>query len=499
VIPSDEMNGQAIGERVRGAVLWRSGSQILGQLISWGTTLFVIRILEPSDYGLFAMTQVILAFLAFLGGYGFASALIQSETLEPIRVRQAFGMLLLLNGGLALVQILIAPLAADYYNQPQIADLLRWQSLLYLASPFMVVPQVLMSRRLEFKRPAIITLISTALGAAAAISLALSGAGVWTLVAAPIVIFWTRAIGLIVATRFYVLPSFDFRGAGAMFGFGTTLLASHGFWIVQSQADIFIAGRLFDAHTLGLYAEALFLTHIFVSRFVPPLNDVAFPAYARIQNDKERLASSFLTALRLIMVIAMPLYLGLAITSAAAVETLFGPKWVEMAPLVAIISLAMPFMTLQILFAPALNALGKPGVTMRTAAFGAVLMPVTFLIAARYGAIGLAWGWLAAMPLHTAFSYYQARPHIGIDLKGLAGALKPSVAAAAAMAALVWLLQALLPPVAAPAEFALLTTVGALFYAGLLRLAAPRLVEQVLGLVRGRKMPASLQTAPNTE
>ena len=120
----------SFGTRVRSAVIWRSGTQILGQIISWGSTLVILRILDPSDYGLFAMTQVILAFLAFMNGYFFASSLIQADTVEPHQIRQAFGMLLIINCALALLQLAIAPLAADYYNQPMVAELLRWQSLL---------------------------------------------------------------------------------------------------------------------------------------------------------------------------------------------------------------------------------------------------------------------------------------------------------------------------------------------------------------------------------
>src|SRR4051812_41329230 len=91
----------ALGEQVKGAVLWRSGSQIGAQGLSWGSAPFVVRILDPADYGLFAMTQVVLAFLTFLNGYGFASSLIRAESIEPHRLRQTFGLLLLLNGGLA--------------------------------------------------------------------------------------------------------------------------------------------------------------------------------------------------------------------------------------------------------------------------------------------------------------------------------------------------------------------------------------------------------------
>src|SRR4051794_36963426 len=89
-----EASAPALGEQVKGAVLWRSGSQIVAQVLSWGSTLFVVRILDPADYGLFAMTQVVLAFLTFLNGYGFASSLIRAESIEPHRLRQTFGLLL---------------------------------------------------------------------------------------------------------------------------------------------------------------------------------------------------------------------------------------------------------------------------------------------------------------------------------------------------------------------------------------------------------------------
>ena len=37
-------------------------------------------------------------------------------------------------------------------------------------------------------------------------------------------------------------------------------------------------------HRLGLYTTALFLTQILAAKFVPPLNEVAFAAYSRIQD-----------------------------------------------------------------------------------------------------------------------------------------------------------------------------------------------------------------------
>ena len=98
---------ESLKAQVRSAVIWRSGTQILGQLLTWASTFIVIRVLSPSDYGLFAMTQVVLVLLNMLNGYGLASALIRRDDASRHAQRQLFGMLILLNLALAAIQFSI--------------------------------------------------------------------------------------------------------------------------------------------------------------------------------------------------------------------------------------------------------------------------------------------------------------------------------------------------------------------------------------------------------
>ena len=219
------------------------GSQIVAQLVTWSATFLVIRMLSPSDYGLFAMTQAMLVFLNLMNGYGFANALVRSESISQNEIRQVFGMLLLLNAGLALAQVALAPLAAAYFRQPMVAELLRVQALLYLATPFIALPQALLARRMDFKRQAQVYLLASC-SAPRPRWPARAGWGVWTLVAAPIALFSTQAIGLTWMARSLVWPSFRFAGAGACSATAGAMVAVQFFWFVQSQSDVFIAGRL---------------------------------------------------------------------------------------------------------------------------------------------------------------------------------------------------------------------------------------------------------------
>lgn len=482
---------KAFSGKVRSALFWRSGSQILAQIISWTSTLIVIRLLDPSDYGLFAMTQAILSFMQFLNGYGLVSALVQSESLDRHRLRQAFGIMLLLNGALALAQLGIAPLAADYYDQPLVADMLRIQALIYLATPFISISEILMGRSLDFRKPAIVSLVASAAAAAVALWGALNGWGVWTLVWAPITLFWVRGVGYIIATGFLPVPSFDFRGTGGMVAFGAAMLGSQILWLVQTQADIVIGGRVLPPHELGLYAEALFLTQIIVSKFIPPLNDVAFPAYARMQADTSAICWSFLRAMRLIMLVACPLYFGMAASAEPLVLTLFGEKWRAMTPFVQLLALAMPFMTIQVMFPPVCNALGRPGLTTLISATGALIMPLAFIIGIRFGALGLAWGWLVAYPLFTLATIRIAGKSFGLRLGDLLKAVMPGIACSAAMAGIVLLcdMNALPDALAAPLRLALLVAVGGASFGALLLIFARSTVHDLLRLVIRRQAP----------
>ncbi|HYD12587.1 MAG TPA: lipopolysaccharide biosynthesis protein [Allosphingosinicella sp.] len=490
--PAEEKRDPAFAERVKSGVIWRSGSQLFGQLIAWTSTFLVIRMLNPSDYGLVAMTGVVLTFLDLFKGWGFASSLVRDEKTDRHKIGQAFAMLLLMNGALAAIQFAAAPLAADYFHQPMVADLLRVQALFYLANPFTALGHALLVRRLEFKTQARIDLVAAVLSALTALACAYAGLGVWTLVAAPGMLWFARAGGYFAAARLWqIRPRFAFAGAGTMLRYGVAMIAVQMCWFVQSQADVFIGGRVLDAHALGLYTTALFLTQILASKFVPPLNEVAFAAYSRIQARPDMIQSAFLKSIRLIMLVCMPFYFGLAVTAAPLVETFLGEKWTDTVGMVPILCAAMPLMTLQILFAPATNALGRPGLAVKTGLFGAFLMTAAFAAGIQWGTQGLAWAWLGGMGALLAVTVELSRPVIGVSRAELFLAAAPGLAAAAAMAGIVVGADWLLGDLGAGKKLAVLVTVGAAAYFAFLIAFARPIVEEVLGLFRPKREAAA--------
>ncbi|MBT2135051.1 lipopolysaccharide biosynthesis protein [Croceibacterium sp. LX-88] len=465
-------------DRVRTAVAWRWGSQVLAQVITWTTTIVVVRLLAPADYGLFAMTQAVLVALNFLNGYGFATSLIQAEQVTERRISQVYGMLILANGALAMLQFLAAPLAAEHYGQAAVADMLKVQALVFLTTPFIAVPSALLARQLRFRGQAVVNLACAFGGAATALALAALGYGVWALVWAPIVVFGIRAVGLTIAAGQRIRPTFDFRGSRDILTFGSALMLSQLFWVVQSQSDIFIAGRSFTAHELGLYSEALFVALILTGRFLPPLNEVAFPAYAELAKQGKPIGGAFVSGAQMIILVTAPLYIGLSLTAGPLVETVFGPKWLEMIPILSGLALAMPAMALQIVCSPATNALGNPRPYLYSNMAGAVIMPACFLIGASAGAPGLVASWQVAAPLLLAFTLTMTLPKIGVRPIDLAKAMLPAIVGCGLMALAVIALDRMIGPFPAFARLALLSAFGGTVYAITLWLFWPEVVRR---------------------
>jgi O-antigen/teichoic acid export membrane protein len=209
-----------------------------------------------------------------------------------------------------------------------------------------------------------------------------------------------------------------------------------------------------------------------------------------MQGDPSRIRWSFCKAIRLLMTISCPIYLGMAAAAGPLVETLFGAKWAPMAPLVAILALAMPFMTLQVMFAPVNNALGRPGLTTRIALVGAILMPCAFLVGIRFGTTGLALAWLTAFPVFTVITARIAGTPMGLRLGEIAGAASLPILLSAAMAGVVVLVDWMLPPLPHVAHLGILVATGGAAYAGMLLTVARPLLKEIVALVVRKEAPA---------
>ena len=130
---------------------WTAGSRLLGQLLTWGVTIAVMRILAPSDYGLLAMATVLITFLALFAEMGIGGAVVQARDVDLKTMRSVFGLVVLVNLGLFLLTLLLAPLISAFYGHDELTLICQAIALQFLIGAPAVLPDAQLQRKLAWK------------------------------------------------------------------------------------------------------------------------------------------------------------------------------------------------------------------------------------------------------------------------------------------------------------------------------------------------------------
>lgn len=474
-------------QAVRRAVLWRSGGQALVQLVTWASTLIVIRLLAPADYGLMALVQMVVGLLVQLGGQGLATALVARDPLERADVARAFGALLLLGLALAGLQVAAAPAIAAFYREPRLVELLRVMAIAYPLQALSAIPFALNQRALDFRRTALVEGMGAITQSLAMLAMALAGLGVWALALGQIVGAVARALGHLLARRWLVWPDLRVWRSLGLMRFGWTVTLNGLLFYALAQAPVLAGGRLMSTAQLGLYSTAFFLAALPAARFLPLLSEVGLAAYARAREEPGAVAWGFRLVTRAVALAVFPLFAGLAATAPDAAPVLLGRQWAPAAPLFVALGLAMPFYTLFCLMGPPAYGLGRPVAQTRILVAALALMGLWLLgLTLRRGppdGLDLALGWLAVMLPALAVAAAITLRLVGVSARQFLADAGPPLLAAMLMGLAVGALRPWLP--GPPAlRLALCVAAGAGLYLGLARLLAPVALRDLAGLVR---------------
>jgi teichuronic acid exporter len=448
---------------------WGSIAKLAGQGVSWAVTLAVFRLLTPEDYGLMALSMVLLSIVAGVAEFGLGSSLVQMPVLEKGDMARVGGALAALNIACGLVMALGAGLFASLLGEIRLTPLLQVLSLQFLLTAIESVPLSLAQRRMDFKRLAGIELAATLLGSLLTLLLAWLGAGVWALVIGNLSGAALRTI-LYVALGGFVWPSFNFRGIGPHLRFGGAVTVTRFLWQLTYQADMLIAGRLFTRELVGFYSVSMHLATLPMTKVMGIINQVAFPAVARLQDELPRLRQRLLDSLRMLALAAIPGMWGISSIAPEFVDSVLGERWDQAIAPLQLVSFIAPLRMLAAVLATALTGIGRADLEMRNTLVGALILPSAFFIGAQWGLNGLAFSWVLAIPVVFALNFPRTLRALGFTFGDLVAATRGPVLAGVAMYVAVTLTRLPLSGLDELMRLPFLIVVGAVTYLAVVRL-----------------------------
>jgi O-antigen/teichoic acid export membrane protein len=414
---------------------WRAATRLLG-LVS---TLVLVRILLPEDFGLVALATTFAVALEVLIELGLEDQIIRARITDRDLFDTAFTMNLIRAVAVALMVAAAAPFAGEFFGDARLETVLLILAAATVVSGLKNLGVVEFRRNLDFAREFQLMILPRVVSVVATIVLAFVLQSYWALVIG-IVIQRVGTVAMSYAVHPY-RPALSLALWREMVGVSFWTWAHGVLALVRERADSLAIGRMQGPAPVGIYAVGVEIAALPTTEMVDPICRAAMPGFAetlRRQGDPGA-AEALLRITALIAMMTIPASLGISAIAGPLVLAAFGPNWLGAVPVVAILGAACVTLFGRV----ALTLLRACAMLRTLCAIAGITMVlrVALLVALipDYGLAGAAIAYAVSLVAEQALALHIAMRRVGLGPGALLAGIWRPAAAAAAMAAVLWL------------------------------------------------------------
>jgi len=404
-------------------VFWNGLQLIVNQGFAFIVKLILAKILLPQQFGLIGMAVVFTGFVSVLTELGIGAALIQrkEEQLRPEHFNTAFWTGITWSTLLYLIMaFFVAPLAASFYNEEILRQLIPIISIGILLSPINLVNKAQLSKRMDFKKIARIDSSTNIVAGIISIILALMGAGVWSLAFNSTAVILFAIPFYFKATGWFPKFNWDKQAFKDIFGFGMFTTGTNIVNYLINNIDYLLIGKVLSAQLLGAYSFAFVLTDTFRSKLMAVINNVMYPLYGKKQSEPEAIKKYYLKVVSYNCIIVFPIMLVLFTIAEPFVMNFFGSKWQESILPLKILSISIMIQMLVNSNTVLIRALGRPGLEMKLQLVkSAVYVPAVVYGLYSNGIVGVSWAIFCSRIFNVLLAQYTFNYLISIKVSPL--------------------------------------------------------------------------------
>jgi PST family polysaccharide transporter len=451
-----------IGHHTRRGISWNLVGAVVTNTLRLVTVVVLGRVLDSHDFGVVAAALSVTVLLHNVRDLGLGSALVQRADLDRAHVATAFAVSLYLGLALGLGLALAAPLIGALYHMEESIDVLRALGAIFALRGLSTVSYVLCQRAMNFRAIALVDAGAYAAGTIVAMACALRGAGPWALVAgylteeALTTVLYLSLSPPAASLRIARAPLRDLLGFGA----GQSVIQIAG--ILATYGDNFVVGRVLGAGALGYYTRAYDLIKLPSAVFSNVVGNVLFPAFSRLQRDRERLAAGFRRVMMVNALVLLPASAALIAIAPEAIRVVMGERWDAAVLPFRILAIAMMMRTSYKVAAMVASAAGAVSAVAVANVVYMVCVIAGAAISIRWGIAGVAASTAISLAVVYVHCCYLAMQVSGVPARALLGAHLPGLGLALAVGAAAWPAAAALRALEAPAalRFAAVAVLG---------------------------------------
>lgn len=372
------------------------------------TLIVLARILAPADFGVMGMIMVVIGFAQAFADMGLSNAIIHRQDTSSDQLSSLYWLNVLAGVAVFSVICAAAPLVVRFYHEPRLQNLLYLTALIFLITPLGQQFQILLQKELRFEGLAKTVIASAAANSVVAVILALGGFGVYSLI-------WGQLAGAAVKVVLLLKigwgdwrPRFHYsrRDIKGYASFGLYQMGERTINYFNANLDYLLIGSLLGAKALGYYTLAYSLIIRPTAMINPVITTVAFPVFAKMQNDRDGLKDGYLKVMQLLSFFNFPLMAGLAVVAPLAVPVVFGDQWLPSVILIQILAVVGLLRSTGNPIGALLLAKGRADLGFKwNLSILVVQIPALYVGAKLGGTTGVAIAFASVMAVYSVFNY----------------------------------------------------------------------------------------------
>lgn len=322
------------------SVFWSYLGTVLQRLLEPLLILVLAYYLTPDAFGLMAIAASVIALVRQLQTMGLGEALIQVREDADSAAHTIFWMNLGLGSVLFSLIFVSAPAVAEYFGDDRLLPILRVLSTLLLISAFETVQDAYLRRLFAFKKLMLRRLLPLVAQAVLTIALAHLGYAYWALVWGAVARGLISVLCLWWASPWRPVWRFEITVARRSLRFGglVTLGTLQG-WVLM-QGDRLVAGRVLGIETVGIYDFGMNIANLVALIICEPIYAVCYPAFARVQQDREALIRQYHQFVRGLSALLLPACMALALLAPLGMSQSLDGKWAAAIPVVCVFAIS---------------------------------------------------------------------------------------------------------------------------------------------------------------
>lgn len=307
------------------------------RLIGLISTLILARLLAPEDFGIIAMASLVIGLADVLLDMGVHVSLIQNQQATQAHYNSAWTLKILQNTAVAAVLLIAAPWAADYFNNPQVTQVVQALALAQFIAGFENIGVVNFQKDMLFLREFYFRFYRRIIGFVATMVAAWLLQSYWALVIGTLTM---RSAGVVLSYLMHPMrPRWGTEKMREIFSVSQWMLVGNIGSFVANRMDRMFVGRYSSAAIMGGYTLADEISAMPTEEILSPVNRVLFPAFAKAAEDLPELLRLFLLAQGLQNLVVIPAAVGLIMVAPEVVALMLGDKWLFAVPFLQILAL----------------------------------------------------------------------------------------------------------------------------------------------------------------